>query len=131
MKTIREWLEDLPEPYRGQALANMDIQRPGDPGGERPCMRNAIETSFRWRDSIEGTVYWSHLRDKYKSAPWNDDAIPELSPTNAISALHAIALKEGFPVEEIEGVMRQFDAEKGDVWSYRLIGDDKWYIINL
>jgi len=120
MKTIREWLEQLPEPYRGQAMANMDIQRPGDLGGEHPCIRNAIEAAFRWDDSKEGHEYWSDLRDKYKSAPWNDDATPEPSPTNAISALHAIALKEGFPVEEIMSVRNV-----SGMWLYKLAADNR------
>jgi len=132
MKTIREWLEDLPEPYRGQALANMDIQRPGDHGGPHPCMRNAIEASFRWIDSTEGTAYWSDLRDKYKRAPANSSytvEFPADSPTNALSALHAIALKEGFPVEEIASVQ---PAKEPHCWIYTLVNDSPGeYFINL
>lgn len=126
MKTIRDWLSELPEPYKGQALANMDTQRLSNEGGTHANMRSAIEAAFRWLDSTEGTMYWSDLRDKYKSALSLDECAAP--PTNAISALHAIALKEGVLVEEIMSVLPGL--ETGG-WIYSLVnGHPEDHFIN-
>lgn len=52
------------------------------------------------------------------------------TPTNALSAIHAIALKKGFPAEEIEAVQLAKDGTE-NAWGYRLNGCDEWHYINL
>jgi hypothetical protein len=53
MKTIKEWLETLPEPYRSQALKNGI-----DMGKERSSLFKAINSAFVWSNSKEGFDYW-------------------------------------------------------------------------
>lgn len=124
MKTIREWLEELPEPYREQALGYCDAE----------LLSRTVEdflmaiNSFTWEDTKEGTQYWQGVEDFVL----NGGPLPATeSPTNALSALHAIALKEGFLVEEIESVMRPLGIATDDTWKYRLVGNDAWHLINL
>ncbi len=58
MKTIREHLEQLPEPARSQALANMYLERafikyinPAD----------AVKNAFTWSTCPEGRLYWFEI----------------------------------------------------------------------
>lgn len=60
-KKVTEWLADLPEPYRTQALVNTSKV-----DGEKieVDLRNALRTAFIWLESTEGSKYWLEL---YKS----------------------------------------------------------------
>lgn len=55
MKTIQEWLQELPEPYRSKALKNAN---PCNIRLERPSLALAIRAAFIWEDSPEGAEYW-------------------------------------------------------------------------
>jgi hypothetical protein len=57
-KTIREWLEELPEPYRSQALANRSERT--DPV-KADTQADAVGMAFDWGSSPEGGKYWSWL----------------------------------------------------------------------
>lgn len=64
MKTIREWLEELPEPYRTQALENTpelyeDLYA--------PSLKYAIEHAFYWVESEQGMNYWDDFVDTLNS----------------------------------------------------------------
>lgn len=56
-KTVKEWLEELPEPYRNKALHNM--KHPNK------CIvtniKDAIMGAFVWSESKEGHDYWDNL----------------------------------------------------------------------
>lgn len=59
-KTIKEWLEDLPEPYRTQALNNTDedlLEITEETQSE------ALNTAFWWSETKEGHDYWSQLSE--------------------------------------------------------------------
>lgn len=62
MKTIREWLEELPEPYRTQALENMKNDKPPTNPDEPPVTGNtldsALEEAFIWYKSPQNRTYW-------------------------------------------------------------------------
>lgn len=125
MKTIREWLELLPEPYKGQALENADSPDTlylvtGD-------VAEAISAAFVWEHTPEGYAYWAELNDKIYYKELVFPIVPTMSPTNALSALHAIAAKEGFPVEEIMSVTKKY----GHVWGYWLKDVPHEMIVNL
>lgn len=60
-KTIKQWLEELPEPYRTQALNNYDegfaiILSPIED------VVDALLASFSWNHSKEGWDYWENVR---------------------------------------------------------------------
>lgn len=63
MKTIREWLEELPEPYRTQALENCNSMRLSISGLSDivETSRIAIMSAFHWDSSPEGFHYWDEL----------------------------------------------------------------------
>lgn len=101
-KKIRQWLETLPEPYRTQALRNAE---PDQLQKEAYDLGHAIIDSCAWNDTPEKGEYWADV------AYWAKGGRGQLptpmlntTPTNALSALHAIALKKGIKVEEISGV---------------------------
>lgn len=65
MKTIKEWLETLPEPYREQALNNskeMNITL----NSKVERLTSAISFSFIWSNSPEGFDYWWDLIKELK-----------------------------------------------------------------
>lgn len=109
MKTIKEWLSELPEPYRGQALANYDPLFAGV-SRQVPDLSTAISSAFEWNKTTEGIDYWS------MAFTVSEKIIEPSPPINALSAIHAIALKEGFPVENIISIR---PADFGE-WAYQL-----------
>lgn len=65
-KTIKQWLNELPEPYRSQALENTLNQ-----SGEKrlkinqPSIKDALSAGFIWKDSPkeQGHDYWEKFRN--------------------------------------------------------------------
>jgi len=119
MKTIKEWLEQLPEPYRKQALQNLD---PAETHTLREDMSSALDIAFLWKPSPEGWRYWEELAHEYANKP--------KPVTNALSAIHAISLKLGFPAEYIVAVKPWTNAPL-DKWEYQLKDNLEWIFINL
>jgi hypothetical protein len=113
-KTIKQWLETLPEPYRGQALANLK-----NPEQIDNSLNGALKGAFVWETSAEGHAYWEEVaKGKYPVI------LSELAPTCAIHALMAIALKKGFDVQDIESIVFQRGYEGQHIWRYRLKDTD-------
>lgn len=52
---MREWLEELPEPYRTQAIENTEatllLERV-------ESLKMAVKCAFVWRNSTQGHEYW-------------------------------------------------------------------------
>lgn len=76
-QTIRQYLEQLPEPFQSQAMANVTPQENLD--SERAFiflsnwvmeldwplnLSSVIKASFSWKSSREGTAYWKKVCDK-------------------------------------------------------------------
>lgn len=62
MKTVTEWFNTLPEPYRSQAFANVVHQnREHELGDYVPRLIDAVTMMFRWEISNEGHNYWSNF----------------------------------------------------------------------
>lgn len=63
MKTIKDYLEELPEPQRSEALQNYDDQKPlmeeGDESAEN--LRQAVSRAFIWSQTPQGVGYWSKI----------------------------------------------------------------------
>lgn len=56
-KTIKEWLNELPEPYRSQAMKYEGSHW----DKELPSLKDALGSSFTWADKKEGLEYWLNL----------------------------------------------------------------------
>ena len=64
MKTIREWLEELPEPYRTQAIYNViHDDDPVDLDSEffTDNVAEVICSTFVWSGTEQGIDYWSDI----------------------------------------------------------------------
>lgn len=63
MKTIREWLEELPEPYRTQALENVNEHDPKiiDELPSEQTAKKALSGAFVWMFTEQGERYWFDL----------------------------------------------------------------------
>lgn len=60
MKTVKQWLEELQEPYRTKALNNL-VSMWAD--YEVESMYDAIQEAFFWSRTDEGFNYWNDLAD--------------------------------------------------------------------
>lgn len=113
MKTIREWLEELPVTYRNKALEYLS-----DYMGDDECnsMVDALGNAFVWADTEEGHVYWEKVRTEYLTTSISVGIMPH----NALTAIYAIALRTGIDSEEILGTQQH--EWKDDAWYYRVAG---------
>lgn len=64
-KTLRQWFEMFPEPYRTQAIENT-IEQFGELKLERSiaCAVRAVSFAFVWDDSPQKCKYWEGFRIK-------------------------------------------------------------------
>jgi hypothetical protein len=60
-KTIKEWLETLPEPYRTQALENTKDLAPNRLTEYTSSLPDALFCAFAWGKSPEGNEYWTEV----------------------------------------------------------------------
>lgn len=76
MKTTRQYLESLPEPYRSEALENYELQNNADqkerddncPWGNSG---NFLSNAFVWSKTKQGRKYWSELEFKIAKHKYN------------------------------------------------------------
>ena len=62
MKTIKEWLDQLEQPQRFEAINNVINDR----GAKKllcttESLSDALKIGFYWQDSLEGDLYWRKL----------------------------------------------------------------------
>lgn len=62
MKTIREHLNELPEPYRTEALENMN-QQPYVDIKQKISAADALQSAFYWSDSPQDHDYWEKFQE--------------------------------------------------------------------
>lgn len=66
-KTVKEWLGELPEPYKARALAN--LHRPGANKHAatmlRDCIPAALGVAFMWNVSPEGYDFWLAVHNHF------------------------------------------------------------------
>ena len=58
-KTVREWLNELPEPIRTRAVKNYDESFCEDKYAV--SVNSAVNCAFNWDKSIEGNQYWANV----------------------------------------------------------------------
>jgi hypothetical protein len=59
-KTIREWINDLPQPYRDMALEHAkDHAIKHYLNIEQPTARDGLMAAFDWPETKEGSKFWS------------------------------------------------------------------------
>lgn len=71
MKTIQQYLEELPHPIKDFALQNL---RPSFAGEKVDSMHAAIGLAFDWEKVEFGFDFWAKVQDSYPREPANDDA---------------------------------------------------------
>lgn len=62
-KKVSEWLSQLPDPYREQALCNVFLLGNGNGDEVVESIEKALTGSFLWANSPQGGEYWSKLLD--------------------------------------------------------------------
>lgn len=81
MKTIREWLSELPEPYRSQAL-DYENQQSSCWDVLVKCKSDALSLGLVWWKTKEGYDYWDTVFSKVKL-----NEIYSISPNSPNSSL--------------------------------------------
>lgn len=66
-KSIKELLETLEEPYRGQALANQSVFHHNEWNKSRQSKAEAVIIAFDWESSKEKFDYWDDFCDELES----------------------------------------------------------------
>lgn len=66
MKTIKEWLNELPESIRREAFNN-EPKHISTVVWETPStsMYDAIMGAFVWKDTLQGHDYWARIAESY------------------------------------------------------------------
>ncbi len=64
MKTIQQWLSELPEPFRTHALKNA---WPSKLSRECDTIYNALDISCWWNETPEGKAFWNDVDEHYRS----------------------------------------------------------------
>lgn len=63
-KPIKEWYNELPEPYRSQAIENENPNYEDYPiNGTATCQGEAVIRGFSWGSSKQGSDYWDEFHD--------------------------------------------------------------------
>lgn len=68
-KTVREWLEEFPEPIRSQAKVNLEEANRENPlraDWETSSLFEAMSVAFVWSESREGGAYWAGVMKEYE-----------------------------------------------------------------
>lgn len=71
-KTIKEWLETLPEPYRTEALENADKE---DLDSLEFDLAQAIKAAFLWEYSTQGQAYWYLVAYRAEAGEFNNSSL--------------------------------------------------------
>jgi len=69
MKTIRNWLDQLKEPERTNALSNM---KPSGTIEKEDCQSEALRAAFNWGHSPQGGEYWAKIFEELRSKTYYD-----------------------------------------------------------
>ena len=65
MKTVKEWLQELPEPQRSEALFNVENHNYNPEfimSSKHESIKDALTRSFIWAKSEQGHDYWSLIQ---------------------------------------------------------------------
>ena len=100
MKTIRNWLDQLKEPERSEALSNM---RPIGMKSSSDSLEDAVADAFHWRDTPQGDSYWNNIYQAlydgtYYDAPQHS---PEEFEANAKAFMREATEEAHKPTEDI------------------------------
>jgi hypothetical protein len=64
MKKVIEWLKELDEPYRSEAIENCKKDTPYTGNKEAEFLSDALGDAFVWKETKQGHVYWESLHEK-------------------------------------------------------------------
>lgn len=79
-KTIREWLNELPDGYREQALENHEKYYKEDDAPKVWNIKDALYYGFDWYETIQGGEYWLNIYEAYGYAKTPLPALSQPEP---------------------------------------------------
>ncbi|NBU80618.1 MAG: hypothetical protein EBS55_03080 [Flavobacteriaceae bacterium] len=78
-KTPEQWFKLLKEPYRSEAIANIDVNRDNYKNYPK-SFYDALNNSFSWYTSKQGRDYWAKIQVSIKAGETTYLSEPELKP---------------------------------------------------
>ena len=75
-KTIEQWFQELPEPYKTKALTNCQEQSTIDfNAADATCnkLSEAVAFGFLWQDTLEGEPYWQEVYDTISANEFDEE----------------------------------------------------------
>jgi hypothetical protein len=111
MKTIRNWLDQLKEPERTNALSNM---RPAGMNEKECSMIDALNLAFCWGSSPQGLRYWAKISKELHNGTYYDapQLTPETCKARAKESMHGLP-DTGGRSEFSTGAVRDASEGKG------------------
>jgi len=125
MKTVKEWLQELPDGYRERALGQMlDADRVVD------SINYALVYGLNWLQSNEGFAFWNEMYNHYLSGtslpPLPEEPKPQYYAVQPVEP--PTIIQPGFPTSrstsETIAIMQQW--KEGDEWECREWGGETW-----
>jgi len=109
-KTAKEWFEQLPEPYRRQAIENCRAK------GEEDSLSEAIFGGFVWTLTPQGDEYW---RDVKLRAEKGEFDTPQPNLHNWIPVSERLPTKED--ADEFENVLILRENARKSITKYDMV----------
>ena len=103
MKTIREWLEELPDGYSERAIRNTEEVILREYAGS---LSQALVNAFIWYYTDEGDKFWAGVNAKVKGIRDDWPPIPDTIPDPILERFKRIEAK-------IDRLTELLDAERG------------------
>lgn len=105
-KTIREWFNELPKPYKEMAIKNLPVN-------ESPVkvtsLREAIVEGFDWDDSPQGNDFWNKVDDYLIGSKDKLPSIPKLKKKPKANTLEDWKRKSDANRKKAEYWKNEFD----------------------
>lgn len=115
MKTVKEWLQELPDGYRERALGQMVA-----PEKNADSIGYAVLSIAVWEGAAEGWEFWDDVYKHYTQGTPLPPLPEEAKPT--------VVIQPGFPTSrttaEMIAIMQQY--EEGDEWECRDWESSMW-----
>jgi hypothetical protein len=120
-KSAKEWFNQLPEPYRTQAIENWEKSEMDDKNDLFERIEESIDT-FVWRLTPQGADYWANIWSRSMKGEF-DTPQPNLNGWIPVSERLPEEEGEYLVVDIAENIkMSYFDLS---VWGYTAVVEDK------
>ena len=103
-KTIKQWLSELPEPYRTEALHNLEVCPWYGPEAASDSLSEALSTGFWWDCTKQGLDYWLAIYIRARAGEF------DIKPTTMKKQTTKKRVKKPTQLDRIEADLKTLSA---------------------